>query len=174
MWAICTIICDCFSVLPCHAFSIQIFILLFMYWINAVLFIVPQDSITRVWTVQRNGRYILRDEPTEIHLETLPFRVSYPGLKYKTCDNYRHIFENTQFEIHNSTHESKHTILETQIGAQISWHRPFVLYSFVIIRPPFATNITVFRGLSVQHLVIYTNDVNKVYWTACNSEVYFV
>jgi len=32
----------------------------------------PQDSITRVRTVQRIGVFILRTKPSELHLETVP------------------------------------------------------------------------------------------------------
>ena len=45
--------------------SIQLFYTVILYSINAVLIIVPQDSITRGWAVQRIGGYILRAEPSE-------------------------------------------------------------------------------------------------------------
>ena len=44
--------------MPCHAFSIQLFCTAILYWINTVLIIIPQDSITRGWAAQRIGGYI--------------------------------------------------------------------------------------------------------------------
>jgi len=44
--------------MPCHAFSIQMCYTAILYWINTVLIIIPQDSITRGWAAQRIGGYI--------------------------------------------------------------------------------------------------------------------
>ena len=81
--------------------------MLFFFCFNAALFIVPEDSITRGWTVQRTGRYILRAEPSELHLQTLPLRVSYLGVQ--------HTKHKTITDIYLKTHNSKFIIRNTNL-----------------------------------------------------------
>ena len=53
-------------------------------------------------------------------------------------------------------------------------HSFWIIFFFKITFPIFATNITVYSGFSLRHLVIYSNVVGKVYRTACKSEVCFI
>jgi len=80
------------------------------FCVNAALIIVPKDSITRCWTVQRTGGYILRAEPSEFHLETLHLRVSYLGVQ--------HTKHKTITDIYLKTHNSKFLISCSNLNIQ--------------------------------------------------------